>query len=165
MEELNQLRTRIATLQAERDAINGLRRSREQVNGALDAWLSTAEVQGKAALQLAVDRAQAGQSFAPCHVQGNAAVFELPGAAPFSLDLGPLLIALMGKAVIQKRLAILIDALPDGMAPQEKAKRLAEIERELDEIEADEEALIVEIEQAGESVLRRADARPEIILA
>jgi Flp pilus assembly protein TadB len=165
MDTLNQLRERIAALQTERASINALRRSREQVQATVDRWLSIAEAQGKAALQLAVDRAQAGQALAPCQVQGNAAVYQSPGAAPFSIDLGPLLVALVGKTAIQKRLAALVDDLPDGLAPTAKAQHLEAIADELLRLETEEEARIVEMEQAGETVLRRPDARPEIVLA
>lgn len=165
MDTLKQLRERIAALQTERASINALRRSREQVQATVDRWLSTAEAQGKAALQLAVDRVQAGQALAPCQVHGNAAVYQSPGAAPFSIDLGPLLVALVGKAAIQKRLATLVDDLPDGLAPTAREQRLTAIDAELLRLETEEEARIVEMEQAGEPVLRRPDARPEIVLA
>jgi Flp pilus assembly protein TadB len=165
MDTLNQLRERISELQSERASINALRRSREQVQATVDRWLSTAEAQGKAALQLAVDRAQAGQALAPCQVHGNAAVYQSPGAAPFSIDLGPLLVALVGKAAIHKRLSTLVDDLPDGLAPTAREQRLTAIDAELLRLETEEEARIVEMEQAGEPVLRRPDARPEIVLA
>jgi hypothetical protein len=139
--------------------------SREQVRAILDSWLANAEEQGRAALQLAVDRAMDGQAFAPLYAQGNAAVFQSPGAAPFSLDMGPLLISVLGKAAIKKTLSALVDELPDGLEPVAKAKRLAAIEAELLRLEIEEEEFIVELEQAGETILRRADARPEIILA
>jgi hypothetical protein len=106
-----------------------------------------------------------GQAFAPLYVHGNAAVFQSPGAAPFSLDMGPLLISVLGKAAIKKTLSALVDELPDGLEPVAKAKRLAAIEAELLRLETEEEEIIVELEQAGETILRRADARPEIILA
>ena len=131
----------------------------------LDSWLANAEEQGRAALQLAVDRAMDGQAFAPLYAQGNAAVFQSPGAAPFSLDMGPLLISVLGKAAIKKTLSALVAELPDGLEPVAKAKRLAAIEAELLRLETEEEEIIVELEQAGETILRRADARPEIILA
>ena len=165
MQKLNELRRQISDRQAERLAIQRQRCSREQVKAILDSWLANAEEQGRAALQLAVDRAMDGQAFAPLYAQGNAAVFQSPGAAPFSLDMGPLLISVLGKAAIKKTLSALVDELPDGLEPVAKAKRLAAIEAELLRLEIEEEEFIVELEQAGETILRRADARPEIILA
>ncbi len=79
--------------------------------------------------------------------------------------MGPLLISVLGKAAIKKTLSALVDELPDGLEPVAKAKRLAAIEAELLRLEIEEEEFIVELEQAGETILRRADARPEIILA
>ena len=76
-----------------------------------------------------------------------------------------LLISVLGKAAIKKTLSALVDELPDGLEPVAKAKRLAAIEAELLRLEIEEEEFIVELEQAGETILRRADARPEIILA
>ena len=102
MQKLNELRRQISDRQAERLAIQRQRCSREQVRAILDSWLANAEEQGRAALQLAVDRAMDGQAFAPLYAQGNAAVFQSPGAAPFSLDMGPLLISVLGKAAIKK---------------------------------------------------------------
>lgn len=58
-----------------------------------------------------------------------------------------------------------MNELPDGLEPGAKTKRLAAIEAELLRLETEEEEIIVELEQAGETILRRADARPEIILA
>lgn len=165
MNSLNAHRHKIAALQAERSELLGLCRNRAMVMAAVDAWLAAAEAQGQAALELAVNRAQAGQAFAPCHIAGNAAVIEAPGAAPFSVDLGPLLVALIGAKPLRKHLAALVNELPEGLGPDAKAQRLHEIGAILDELEAAEEALIVELELAGEDVLRRADARPEIVLA
>ena len=82
-----------------------------------------------------------------------------------SLDLGPLLLALLGKAVAKKALSAYVDELPEGLAPKARASRLAAIESELHLLETSEEAAIVDAEQHGEVILRRADARPEIILA
>ncbi len=165
MEKINQLRVQIAGLKAERLTILRQGRNREEVRGCIDAWLSAAEQQGRDALQIACERALAGQAFTPCHVHGNAAVFEAPGAAPLSLDMGPLLLAILGKSAVKKALSGMVDALPEGLSPQDKVKRLKTIEDELYSLEVAEEAAIVDAELAGESVLRRPDARPEIILA
>jgi len=165
MEQLNELRQQIHELQSERLTIIRQRCSREQVKAMLDSWLATAEKQGHAAPQLAVDRAMAGQAFAPLYAHGNAAVIQSPGAAAFSLELGPLLISILGKAAIKKSLLPLVEQLPDGLAPEAKAQRQAAIDAELLRLETEEEARIVELEQAGDHILRRPDARPEIILA
>lgn len=165
MQELNELRDQIHDLKAERLAILHRQCSREQVKAMLDSWLATSEERGRMALQLAVDRAMAGQAFAPFYAHGNAAVIHSPGAASFSLDLGPLLISVLGKATVKKSLLALVEQLPDGLEPAAKAKRLEAIDAELLRLETEEEALIVQLEQAGESILRRPDARPEIILA
>lgn len=165
MKTINQLREQIAGLKAERLAILRQGRSRDEVRSCIDAWLSAAEQQGHDALQIACDRALAGQAFNPCHIHGNAAVFEAPGAAPVSLDMGPLLLAFLGKSALKKALSGIVDVLPEGLSPQEKAKRLKTIEAELYSLEVAEEAAIVDAESAGESILRRPDARPEIILA
>lgn len=165
MEKLIQLRQRIAALQAERTEIDRQKRSREEVKSAMDTWLSSAEQQGREALHLALERVVVGQAFTPCHVHGTAAVFDSHCAAPLSLDLGPLLVMILGKAGVKKSLCVYLDGLPEGLDPESKASRLAEIEGELYQLETEEEARIVELEDAGEYFLRRPDARPEIILA
>lgn len=165
MEKIIELRQRIAELQAERAAIHRQRRSRDEVKSAVDAWLSSAEQQGRESLHLALERAMVGQSFTPCHVHGNAAVFDSHCAAPLSLDLGPLLVMILGKAAVKKSVSLFIDGLPEGLDPATRARRLAEIERDLYQLETEEEGRVVELENAGEPILRRPDARPEIILA
>jgi hypothetical protein len=165
MQELNELRDQIHGLKTERLAILRQQCSREQVKAMLDSWLARSEEQGRMALQLAVDRAMAGQAFAPFYAHGNAAVIQSPGAAAFSLDLGPLFISVMGKAAVKKNLLVLVEQLPDGLELAAKAKRLEAIDADLLRLETEEEARIVEFELAGESILRRPDARPEVILA
>lgn len=165
MEPIIKFREQIAALQVERAAIQHQTRSRAEVKATLDAWLSAAEQKGHEGLRLACEQAAAGMAFTPCHVHGNAAVFASPGAAPVSLDLAPLLLALMGKTAVSNALAVYVDHLPEGLAPKARSSRLAAIERELQKLEVAEEAAIVEAEQQGKIIMRRVDARPEIILA
>lgn len=52
-----------------------------------------------------------------------------------------------------------------GITAAERAKKLAALQSDLDAAEADEEVEILALESAGYTVLRREDARPEILFA
>jgi len=81
-------------------------------------------------------------------------------------DLGPLLCALFGDE-LKQRLASVIEAsgVKTGLPLAERPAMLAKVASELDQLELEEERLIVEAETAGMFILRRDDARPEIILS
>ena len=159
------IRQKIAELKQERIDVEAIKLSRHEVKALIDTWLADTEAAGTQALLVACQQAQAGRPLTPATVQGNAAVYQSPGAAPFSIDLGPLLLSVLGKGTIKKAIQPLLDYLPEGLDAPARAQRLAEIDAELLKLEIEEEAAIVGAEEAGETILRRPDARPDIVLA
>jgi len=73
--------------------------------------------------------------------------------------------AVLGPGRLAAALHEHIAHLPDGSTAAERTARVVAINAELDRLEADEERLIEASELAGAPIARRADARPEIILA
>ena len=138
---MKKLRLKIAKLQAERDELSRLKRSRAEVSTTLEAvvaqWLSA----GAASIELEVQRAALGEPFA------------LLGT------LGPLMVAMMGTDAVKAAFEPALAALPEGMPTAQRLERLKVIADDLDRLETDEEQLVV-----STGVERRPDARPEIVL-
>lgn len=82
------------------------------------------------------------------------------------VDTGPLLCWLLGD-VIKTKLTAAIKALPHapGIPLAERPAAVQRLRDEIARLETAEERLIREAEAAGEPVIRRGDARPEIVLA
>lgn len=80
-------------------------------------------------------------------------------------DLGPLFAWLAGDA-LEKALIEAMTPLCDDSAPRsaERPEAIEALEAEIRELEISEETLIREAEQAGETIERRADADPAIVL-
>lgn len=79
--------------------------------------------------------------------------------------LGPLLVLLCGKDRVSEVLTLAAEVVPEGPSLAERKQKLATLRDELDQLEREEERLIVEAEREGVRLMRRADARPEIVLA
>lgn len=82
------------------------------------------------------------------------------------VDAGPLLCWLLGD-VIKTRLKVGIEALPHapGIPLAERPAAAQRLRDEIARLETAEERLVREAEAAGEPIVRRGDARPEIVLA
>ena len=81
------------------------------------------------------------------------------------INLGPLLAALLGPEVLAAALNRFTDALPPAADNAKRAARLIEVTAELQALEEAEELEICRLEAQGIQADRRADARPEIVLA
>lgn len=163
-EEIEALRARIAALQAERQTIVLQARTRAEVRAEIERTVTHWQERGAAALARELQRAALGAApdLLTAHGTGSAA----GGVAHVRLDMGPLLTAVLGPAAVRKALVGALDAVPEGMPAEARATRLAEIDAEIDDLEKREEALICDAETLeGVEILRRPDARPEIILA
>ncbi len=156
------LRKQIATLQAERNDLTASKRSRAEVATMLDATVSSWALTGHATLAREVNRAAAGLPVELLSLHGTVPIAATPGAASVRLQAGPLLVALMGTDAIKSALAASLSAVPEGVPTAARLARIREIAMELDKLEAEEESLI---EVADGAIERRADARPEIVLA
>ena len=159
------LREQIATLQAEQRTLQGQPLWRGDVELQIRGLVHHLHALGSEALSRELERSAAGAFPTPFHVQGNLPIGQVNGVAPFSVDLGPLLVALLGEEAVLATLLKNKAIIPVGLKPAERTARLAAIAAELDRLEVEEEALIESSEMFGEQITRRRDARPEIILA
>jgi len=162
MTELENVRQKLAELQAERAKVEGAGLHREALLQRLDSLVDYLAEQGRTVLAHALAQAAADRPFNPFRLAGNGAVTGR--TAQVSTDAGPLLVALLGPAAVKQALSAACETIPPGLSPKERAAALAALQAELDRLESEEEALVVGMEARGQSVLRRADARPEIVL-
>lgn len=81
-----------------------------------------------------------------------------------TLDLAPMLAAVLGADALLTALAPHLAALPEGIGATEKAQQLAELDAELLRLAHAEQDVIDAAEAVGEPVAYRADADPAIVL-
>lgn len=94
-------------------------------------------------------------------VKGAVIVAAAPGAASVALDMGALLVSLIGRDAIRAALLARVDCVPEGLAVAERRVRRNEIDAELDAVEREERL----IDTVDPHIARRPDARPEIVLS
>lgn len=157
------LRDRIAALQSERATIAQQARTRADVRAEIERTIAQWQERGAATLAREVQRAALGA--APELLTAHGAGPAAGGVAHVRLDLGPLLVSVLGAGAMRKALLATLDAVPEGLDAAARAGRLAAIDADLDTTEREEERLICEAELLGDEIERRADARPEILLA
>ncbi len=160
MDRFNELREQIADLQREQRDLSSVRRSRAEVAAHVK---KTVERWGAEAAK--TNRLDLGELAHGHALLGHVEVTLGVGNSPSFADVGPLLVLLLGAQKVSTALLAGIDSVPEGLPTEQRERRLAEISAELDRLEAGEERLILASEAAGAPVLRRADARPEIVLA
>lgn len=149
------LRKMIADLQTERGQLEATRRNRAEVEASVDAQVDAWLAQGQAELSRNVASLASGRAASALQIAAPAT-----GGVAF-VDIGPLLTAIAGPKAVRAAYSAALKALPAGHT----SERLAAIQHELDRLEADEEAQIVESEKTASPIARRANARPEIVLA
>lgn len=144
---LDQLRAKILTLKSEAEHLDGGKRSPTEVETELQATVARwSEVATKDA-KLTGIRLGDGQRLEPLEPHRTE-------------GLGPLFVALLGEdAVLDGLLRSFLPHVPKRPDAKQRTARLAAIEAELDKLEREEERIC---ESTG--ALRRADARPEIVL-
>lgn len=89
-------------------------------------------------------------------------------AGPAALEVFGLLVASCRDQVrdhLAELLADAYEAKPAPIAAVDRVKRRADLEAEIDALEIAEERAVRALEEAGLAVLRRSDARPQIVLA
>lgn len=161
-EEVEALRARIAALQPERQTLVLQARTRAEVRAEIERTVAHWQERGAAALTRELQRAALGA--APDLLTADGTGPAAGGVAHVRLDLGPLLVAVLGPAAVRKALVGALDAVPEGMPAEARAARLAEIDAELGQLEAEEERLVEMSELDGDPIARRPDARAEIVL-
>lgn len=149
-EVVEAIRARVLELQGERKRLEESDASREEIEAKTVTALTA---------QADVMRRQIG---ARMNEDGAAHALVLRDPR----DLGPTLAALLGVDVVAQFLMRAADGcMRFGPPAAEKAARLAEIAAELELDEIEEESLIEASESTDAPILRRADARLEIVLA
>lgn len=142
------LRTRIAALQAEREALTAQRRSRAEiavhVSHTVDQWATA----GTASILQDLQRLAAGQPA------------DLLSARGQGFSMGPLLASLLGADHVKTGILATLPGIPDSLDTAARLARIRELDASLDELETQEEQLIV---KAGD-IERRINCRPEIVL-
>lgn len=160
MSKIDTLRKKIAALQAERDTLNAQKRSRSEVAAMLDSMVTQWATAGQSTLSRELQRATMGGASEPLTLRGVAPIASAPGAVQINLNVGPLLVVLLGQDAVKAALIASLGTLPEGMPSVQRLERLSAISAELDRLETEEEALV-----EAHGIERRTDARPEIVLA
>jgi hypothetical protein len=149
--QIEALRDQIRARHGERTALAAQTRSRDEVRqkvaGIVAEWQRVARTQNSLHLRLLAH----GQH---------------PSLLDLTADksLGPLLVLMLGAGDVEHALLASIDDVPEGLPTADREARASAIGAELDALEQEEEEVIVQAEDAGEFVVRRGDARPEIVL-
>jgi hypothetical protein len=157
---VDDVRAQISTVRAEADGLAAIRCTRAEADDVLAAWARNAEAEGLRTLRAAVAGVGVYGTF------DDSCLHVTVPAATQTANLGPILAALLGA----DRLAALLgkiadDEIPEGLPRAERAQRLKELAADLDRLELAEEALICASETTGAPILRRVDARPEVVFA
>jgi hypothetical protein len=156
---LDKLRAEIAALHSERRELEAMRRSRAEVRATVTAQIESWRAEGREAARRMLRDLANDSGHTRLHAQTQA-----PGYTAGHADLGPALSGLLGAEVVGAFLLADLDTIPEGFDKPAREARLSEIAEELDKLEREEEAVICALEAEGESVMRRPDARPEIII-
>jgi len=143
------LRSRIATLLTEREALTTQRKSRAEVAAQVDQTVTRWAAVGATTIQTDLQRLAVGQPA------------DLLTARGLVLNLGPLLTAMLGADHVKNAILATLGAVPESLDTTARLARIKEISAELDDLETIEEKMIVE---SDGSIQRRANCRPEIIL-
>lgn len=152
--DLGATRLAIAALQAERQTLQGNTRDQSEARAEIAAYVARVAEPINERIRYATLGGGIGGDL--LHVWPN------PNG---SIDLGPVLVALLGTDVLTRVLSRHVDELSPASARAERVARLAKIAVELNRLEDLEEATVCELEAQGLRPDRRADARPEIVLA
>lgn len=151
---LKSLRAEIAQLQERRDSLKHASPSRDEIKSRLTPHLKAESD----ALRRSAGNALLGDDISPLRLRVSPAGF---------VDLVPVLSLLLGVPAVAKALVSCLDGYVDDNAPSasDRLAELADIAERLDGLELAEEAEVCRLELIGQQAPRRANARPEIVLA
>ncbi|GAB3647342.1 hypothetical protein [Ramlibacter alkalitolerans] len=153
------LRTQIAELQRERDALQRQRRSRAEVAAAVDQQIKEWAERGRGAFARAVVQLSEGLAASPVVLRTTGGADGVAHA-----DLGPFLVACVGEVKVREAYLASLADMPEGLPRAARDTRLREIASRLDDLELQEEELVERSETSGDPIARRPDARPEVVL-
>ncbi len=157
--EAHALRDQIATTKRKLAELDPNSRSASEVKSVLSKHLDALEAQGVAYLDNWADRLASG------HNPEGLFVLTARGQPP-RVDVGPLMVALIGRDRVEKLAAARTSAVvPDGPSASERSAAKVRALAELHALEVREEAAIRAAAMQGVVIDRRADARPDVVLA
>lgn len=159
MKQVQALRVRIAALKDEQSSLTAQLRSPGEVAAHVKNCVATWERNAQATMR----RTLVALAYGRANLM-HADVIEGHSSAPSEVDLGPLMVAMIGADKVASVLLADLAAVPEGLPSAERDARLKAIAAELFELEVEEERLICETEAEGAPIQRRGDARPEIVL-
>jgi hypothetical protein len=160
MNRIDEIRATIAALESERPQLEANRYSRAELRESVERQVAKLARDAQEQALQDLRRLAVGRHSAILHADVIPAMrSDLPKA-----NVGALLVALFGEKKVCSFLLADLDTIPEGLNKDARAERLEAIAIELDALEREEEALIVASEEAGETIARRAIARPEIVL-
>lgn len=152
MKKLETTRMKMAELREEFLHLQAQTRSREEVRAKVtsmvDGWHKEAQVNQRYLLRLLAN----GQS---------ARFFDMEHPYNLGVDLTMAL----GPDAMKQALLRQIDSIPVGMPTEDRDGRLAVLATDIYVLEMEEEKIISQAEERGEFIMRRVDARPELVLA
>ena len=157
--DIKSVRADIAKLQFQQKVIHSQTRNRAEVEALLEKTLLEFEVQATHDVLRTVSQLAASEP---------ASIFTVTAETsngPISIKLGPLFAGLLGTASLIKTMRTALQALPEGLTPEAKARELAALDYELDNLQISEEILIRESDESGTLISRRGDADPKYSLA
>jgi hypothetical protein len=153
--EVNDIRDRIEALKTERREVWAQARSRDEVrqwvHDQVARWESESEIQLRRDLR--------------CLAAGHRNVKLLEGEViAGEVSLARALVGLLGSEVVERALLRRLEDVPQGLDSDARNQRLFDIDEELTALEVREEVLIEQSEEMGTPIMRRGDARPEIVI-
>jgi len=150
--DLAGLRAARLPLLAERSLLQAAHYGQNEARAAVAVFTSAAAAEVEQRLAYAVATGDPAQAF------------SMRARPDGTLDLGPLLAALLGPAKLAAALEPHVLALPPSVDHAARTARLAEIAGELDALEEAEEVEVLRLEGLGLDPGRRADASPAVVL-
>jgi hypothetical protein len=153
--EVSEKRARIEALKAERREIWAQARSRDEVQQCVHDQVVRWEAEAQIQLRRDLRNLAAGHRNVKL-LDGDVVAGEVA--------LARTLVLLLGADEVQRVLLRCLEDVPLGLDNAARNQRLFEIDDELTALETEEEALIEQSEELGTPVMRRADARPEIVI-
>ncbi len=162
LEKIALVRNRIADLQAETGVICAQQRSQKEVAAYLEEHVAAWAVQAAHLTRSYLAHAAAGQTAAPLTVTARATTPQ--GPVSLAIDLGPVAVLLLSADGVRKAISRGLGAVPEGMGPLVRTRRLNDLGEALHAAQVEEETLIRAAEEAGEVVVYRPDADPAYTL-
>jgi hypothetical protein len=148
-------RVTIKRLQGEIQSTEDTPVSKGDLTANTRSWLERVAASGERSLRYGVAGFADGSEPSP---------FIVKASPNGSVDLAPVLLAVLGVDGLMAGLSRLINAQPEGVSEAHRAQRLAELRASLLKAEHDEQDVIDAAMAEGVYIPYRADARPEIVL-